>query len=93
MNDIVVGVKPIANGTIADTDEEAVGSIGALWLTIDGREVACSREGDSNLISVKFEIDQGPCKATVTLIGASLRTARWDDPTDAPERYKRKEDA
>lgn len=91
MNEIVVGIKPIAGAALAGTDEEATAAVGAVWLTIDGREIACAKDGGSNLIKVVFEMDAGPCTATVTLIGSSLRTARWDDPEVAPDKYKRKD--
>lgn len=85
-NEIVVGVKPIKDSVVAGVGEEAGASIGACWVTIDGREVPCV--GDGNLISVKVDCDAGPMVVHLKLLASQFRTVHYLDPEHAPERFR-----
>lgn len=85
MNEIVIGVKPIAGGGIAENDEDATAAVGAIWVTYNGIPLPCAHDKDSNLISVKVEMDYGPTTVELKLIGGFVRTVRWDGPEAPPE--------
>lgn len=89
MNEVVVGVKRVAGLQLEDDEHEAVTAIGAVWVTIDGKELPCKRD-DSNLISVTTRMDHGPMFVTLEIVAASIKTVSFDDPDEAPERHKRK---
>jgi hypothetical protein len=80
MNDFVVGVKPISGSTLAEPgDDSGHGSIGAVWVIVDGQEVACARDGQSNLISVTMNMDAGPSTVTLNLIARTIQTVDFRD--------------
>lgn len=87
MNEIVIGVKPLADGGIADTDADTQGSIGAMWVTYNGQELPCYTKADSRLISVRVEMAYGPTTVELKLIGGFVKTVRWNGP-EAPERFR-----
>jgi hypothetical protein len=86
MNDFVIGVKPIANGVVAEVDEEVVGSVGAMWVTLDGRELPT--DGSGGLIGVKVEADAGPLHIVLTLFGHTVKFIDFRDAELAPERFR-----
>lgn len=90
MNEIVIGVKPVSRDSISESDEDMVGSMGAVWVTYNGEELPCVHEGNTTLISVKLECDAGPSIVTLKLIGGYVRTVRFDG-EEAPERFRAKE--
>lgn len=58
MNDIVVGVKRIKNGSeLAEPHEEASAAVGAMWITVDGKEIA---DGTDNLIGITVFTSSAP---------------------------------
>lgn len=86
-NEIVVGVKPIKDSAVVEVGEEAVASIGACWVTFDGKELPCKYEDGSIITSVKVDCDAGPLVVHLQLIASQFRTVHYQDPEHAPERF------
>jgi hypothetical protein len=58
MNEIVVGVKRVKEARLADPGEEANGALGAVWVTVDGREFPV--DGAKSLIAVSLDSSADP---------------------------------
>lgn len=83
MNEVVVGVKRIKNGSeLAYPHEEASAALQCLWVTIGGKEVP-----SDYIISAEAVSENAPLVVTIRVGASEFRTADAFGP-DAPERFR-----
>lgn len=74
MNEVRVGVKRIASAELADVGGEATSALNAMWVTVDGVEVA-----PDAVISSAVVNEFGPMKVIITIIASKYE--RWTSTT------------